>query len=58
MAVRNTFVRFEVIKAVTAYMLNCMVSCNLPRIYSLKFGFNIRSLLKYTVNSRTNQYII
>jgi len=58
MAVRNIFVRFEVIKAITAYMLNCMVSCNLPRIYSLKFAFNIRLLLKYTVNCRTNHNVM
>jgi hypothetical protein len=58
MAVRNIFVRFDVIKAVTAYMLNCVVSYNLPRMYSFKFVCNIRSLLKYTGISRTTKNIM
>ena len=36
MAVRNVFVRMEVLKAVNAYRLNYMVSCNLPIHRSLK----------------------
>jgi len=58
MAVRNIFVILKVLKAVTASMLKCMVSCNLPRILLLKFGFNICSSLKYTGNSRPNHNII
>jgi hypothetical protein len=57
MAVGNIFVWFDFIRAVTAYMLNYMVSFKLPRIYSLKFGFNIRSLLKYAGKCRTNHNI-
>jgi len=58
MSVRNMIVRFEVIKTVTAYKLNCMVSCNLPSIYSLKFDFSIHSFLKFTGNSRPKHNII
>ena len=58
MAVRNIFMRFQFLKAVTAHMLQYMISGNLPRIYSLKFGFNIRLLQKFTVNPMTNHNIL